>query len=95
MNHFPILQELFESDLVILLLISMAAAFLFGIRKPGKPLRLLLPLGFYLLCEFAAQLPGSYTLEIIALFLGVIALGCFLGSAVCHIIRVLRRRSGH
>lgn len=91
MRYFPILQELFESDSSIFLLVGFVFGMVMGLtmRKTRKLcIGLGISLSLYALCELAVNFGKSYMTEMTALFLGTGALGSFLGFSIC-VIRLL------
>lgn len=82
MKYLPILQELFESDTVILLAIGLACALILGFGlKNNKKLAVGagISAAVYGCCEAASNLRGSYLQQLALLFLGTAALGCLAG----------------
>lgn len=86
MTNLPILQELFESDSVIFLVIGFVIAIAIGLRlKKQKMIGIGAGISalVYVICEFASNVRSNFMAEILLLFLGTIALGCLLGFIVC------------
>lgn len=82
MKYFPVMQELFESDTVLFLLVGLAVALAVGIRfrsrkkaAAGVGISLLV----YAACEVGVYLSGHYLTEIVLLFAGTLAIGCVIG----------------
>lgn len=78
MRYFPILQELFESDTVIFLIIGTAIAVIIRMsnrkyKMDGKGIAVSLVI--YLVCEFISNIHTSYMIEIILVILGTMAIG--------------------
>lgn len=76
------MQELFEADTVLFLLVGLAVALAAGTRlrsrkkaAAGAGISLLV----YAACETGVYLAGNYLAEIILLFLGTLAIGCVIG----------------
>ena len=86
MRYFPILQELFQSDSAIFLLVGFVFGTVMGLglRAPGKrALGAGVSLFLYAVCEIVCNLRGSYLTELVALFVGTAALGSLLGFVGC------------
>ena len=95
MRYFPVLQELFESDTVIILLIGAAlgAAVSCMIKEPRRIGRLLIgSAALYALCEVISNFRTDNLLEILLLFAGTAAIGAALSSIVCLIIYRIKNR---
>lgn len=82
MKYFPIMQELFESDTALFLLVGLAVALAVGIRfrsrkkaAAGAGISLLV----YAACEVGVYLAGNYLAEIVLLFAGTLAIGGVIG----------------
>lgn len=91
MKYFPILQELFESDTVIFLIIGLIVSILMVLKfKSRKKLMagIVIALLVYAVCEIFSNLRSNYMTELMLLFLGTAAIGCFIGFFVsCLFIR--------
>lgn len=91
MKYFPISQELFESDTVIFLIIGLVISILAGLcLKSRKKLIVssVIALSVYAFCEIFSNLRSNYMTELMLLFLGTAAIGCFIGFFVsCLFIR--------
>ncbi|MCQ2554026.1 MAG: hypothetical protein MJ171_00040 [Clostridia bacterium] len=82
MRYLPILEELFESNTIILLIIGVIIAFIAVSKKTNyKLLRnfTLYAIGAYLVCEVIENVQNSYMIEIIVLFIGTLLLGACVG----------------
>lgn len=91
MRYFPVLQELFESDTVIILLIGAAVSCM--IKEPRRISRLLIgSAALYALCEVISNFRTDNLLEILLLFAGTAAIGAALSSLVCLIIYRIKNR---
>ena len=78
MEHFTILQELWESDTVIFALIGCAVAVWIGIlrKQPGKRLTgAIISAALYAVCEILSGLHTGYLPAILLLFCGNDGLG--------------------
>jgi ABC-type transport system involved in cytochrome c biogenesis permease component len=94
MNYLPILQELFESDTVIFLIVGIVIAVIMGVflKKQRKLMfALITSVVVYAICELISNIHTNFMIEIILLFVGTVALGCCIGFLVSLLIRRLRR----
>jgi len=95
MKYFPILGELLSSDSVIFLLIGFAIAVIIGIKwkNTGKnTIGMAACLVTYAVCEIVSNIIGmNYLVEIIALFVGTIAIGGFIGFLIGLIAAKVRK----
>ena len=92
MKYFPIMEELFESDTIIFLLIGLVIAFLIGIfavKRPG--IGAIVSAAIYAICELLSNLVHNYFFEFIFLFIGTFALGSAAGYVIVWIISKVRR----
>lgn len=86
MKYLPILQELFESDTIIFLIIGVAIAVTIGLRLNNQKKCMVggvLSLAIYIICELASNIHTNFMLEIILLFIGTVAIGGFIGFIIC------------
>ena len=95
MNHFPILQELFESDSVIFMVIGLVLGRFIGmkLKAPKKNIIGAVICGvIYGLCEVLTgrNVPASYMTGMILLFVGTVALGGCVGFIVSAVIEKVR-----
>ena len=92
MKYLPIMSELFSSDSSIFLLIGLAAAIIISlilkILKSDKKIKICMIISgiAYVLGEIISNIPTSFLIQMITLFIGTIALGCFLGFSVAFLI---------
>jgi hypothetical protein len=94
MKYMPILQELFESDTVIILIVGIVIAVIMGLflKKQKKLLfALITATVVYAICELISNIHTNFMMEIVLLFVGTVALGCCIGFLVSLLIRMLRR----
>lgn len=94
MKYLPILEELFESDTVIFMIIGLCIAVIIGLRwKQRKRYRTAIIISFvvYAVCEFISNIPTNFMLELVLLFIGTISIGCFLGFMSCVLFRLFVR----
>lgn len=85
LNKLPILQELFESDLVIFYAVGLAVAFVSSrFLKTEKILGVGAgaAAGIYLVCEGIAVACSGYGVSIAVMVIGVLALGACLGFLI-------------
>lgn len=95
MRYLSILEELFESDTVIILVIGLAAALLLGFgMKSYKKLGIGagISLLVYVVCEVFSNLHGTYLMQILLLVLGTAAIGCLAGFGLCALLTAVNRR---
>lgn len=82
MKYLPILQELFESDTYIFLLIGLIMSIIIGLQikeKRKKVICIFANLIIYGICEIFSNIPTNYMFELLLLFIGTISIGSFLG----------------
>ena len=95
MKYLPILGELFSSDSAIFMLIGLAITTIIGIKMKNtrkNTIGLAICLITYVVCEIVSQVVGmNYLVEIIALFVGTIAIGGFIGFLVGLIVSKVRK----
>lgn len=82
MIYLPILQELFTSDSIIMLLIGGILALWIGIKR-NDIRRNAIGLGcsfcLYVVCEVGSNVRTNYMIELMLLFVGTIAIGGVIG----------------
>ena len=93
MKYLPILSELFSSDSVIFLVAGLVVAFALGmalkaIKKTG--IGMMASVIVYALCEALSNVP-AYLVEIITVYIGTIAIGCFVGFLISYLILKTRK----
>jgi ABC-type transport system involved in cytochrome c biogenesis permease component len=94
MKYIPILQELFESDTVIFLIVGIVIAVimvLFLKKQKNLKVALITSVVVYAICELLSNKHTNFMLEIILVFVGTVALGCCIGFLVSFLIGMLRR----
>lgn len=95
MRYLPILQELFESDSIIFMLIGLILAVFVGI-KINETKKIIIGLissfGLYVVCELVSNIHTNYMFELILLFVGTIAIGGIIGFLVSTIVVKVRKR---
>ena len=95
MKYLPIMSELFSSDSVIFLLIGMAVAFAIGlILKSDKKRKvgMIVSIITYALCEVISNIPAPILVDIIALFVGTVAIGGFIGFLVAFVVSKIKNK---
>lgn len=94
MRYLPILQELFESDSIIFMIIGVVIAVFVGLRlkNPKKNIKaIIISVNTYVICELASNIRTDFLIELILLFIGTVAIGCCLGFIICMIINFMGR----
>lgn len=88
MKYLPILDELFSSDTVIVLLAGVVISLLIGIKnRDSKSVIEVIICGIiYAVCELLSNIRTNYFIEIILLLIGTVSLGGVIGSGVSLII---------
>ena len=95
MEHFPILQELTESDSAVFAVIGIiiASAVSYKLRKPKKCLyAALLCAAAYIICEITVNITQSYLAELIALFIGTASIGGAFGALISSAVLAVRSK---
>lgn len=93
MKYLPILGELFESDSVIFMLIGLVIAIAAGIKMSNARKNLagaVVCFAIYAVCEVVSQIRGSYLQELLALFIGTIAIGGVVGFMIGWVMFKIR-----
>ena len=95
MKYLPILGELFSSDSAIFMLIGLVIATIIGIKMKNARKNIIgvaICLVTYVICEIVSNIIGmNYLVEIIALFVGTIAIGGFIGFIIGLIVSKVRK----
>lgn len=94
MRYLPILDELFSSDTVIFMLIGLVIAIPIGLKMKSTKKNLIGIMGsfiVYVICEVILNVHTNYMMEIVLLFVGTIAIGCFVGFLIGHIVSKVRK----
>ena len=96
MKYLPILQELFESDTIIFLVMGVMSAAMVC-RQSGRLAGLkkcitgmLASILIYAICELASNIHTNFLSEIVLLFIGTFAIGCGIGFLACIFIGLLK-----
>ncbi len=93
MKYLPILEELFSSDSIIFLLIGLVIAFGIGLGlKSVKKIAIgmIASIIIYALCELISNIIATFLVAIITLFIGTVAIGCFIGFLIALIVLKIR-----
>ena len=93
MRYLPILGELFSSNSIIFMLIGLVMATTIGIKMKNtrkNTTGIAICLVTYGVCEIASQIGVNYLRGIIALLIGTIAIGGFIGFLVGLIVSMVR-----
>jgi chromate transport protein ChrA len=96
MQFLPILQELFESDTVRILIVGVVIAVLLGLFwKEQKRITaaLIVSAVVYAACELLSNLRSNFLIEIVLVFVGTAALGCCIGFLASLLFSILRKRN--
>jgi len=93
LKYLPILSELFSSDSVIFLVAGLVVAFALGmalkaLKKTG--IGMMASVVVYALCEALSNVP-AYLVEIITVYIGTIAIGCFVGFLISYLVLKTRK----
>jgi FtsH-binding integral membrane protein len=94
MKYIPILQELFESDTVIFVIVGIVIAVIMGLflkKQKNLKIALITSVVVYAICELLSNIHTNFMLEIILVFVGTVALGCCIVFLVSLLIGMLRR----
>ena len=93
MRYFPILQELFESDTIVFLIIGVALGFGIGFKLKTAKSRICAVITCtltYAVCEGISNIHTNFMAELFMLFLGTASLGAIAGMLlnipVCRLI---------
>ena len=95
-----ILGELFESDLVIFLLIGFVVSAIIGLlvmRKKSLIISAITSVAVYALCEIMLSTKLVYAfsgmfMQLISMFFGTTAIGTALGFLICFVIKLIREK---
>lgn len=85
MKYLPILEELFSSDSIIFMLIGLILAVFIGVKmKDAKRngIGIIVSLFLYAACEVISNIHTTFMAELLLLFIGTIAIGCFAGFGI-------------
>lgn len=93
MNFFPIFQELFESDSMIIMLIGLVFAGIIGIKMNNtrkNVISLVSSFVLYVVCELVSSIHTNFMIELILLFAGTIAIGGVIGFLISILVVKVR-----
>lgn len=93
MSHFPILQEMFESDSVIFSVIGLILGRAVGMKLKSPKANLvgaLISAVVYGLCEVLTHSCSSYMLSFVLLGVGTVAIGAAVALLISAIIEKVR-----
>ena len=82
MKYLPILQELFESDTIVFLIIWIVFAVIAGLWLKNRKrcvIGVALSIALYVICELVSNFHTNFLLEIVLVFAGTAAIGCCIG----------------
>ncbi|MEE1018864.1 MAG: hypothetical protein UH824_05230 [Acutalibacteraceae bacterium] len=93
-----ILGELFESDLVLFLLIGFAAAAIIGLlvmRKKSLLIGTIISAAVYAVCEImlSTYVVKAFLSQLLTLFFGTAAVGTTFGFLVGFVIKLIREKA--
>jgi uncharacterized membrane protein YczE len=95
----PILQELFESDTLLFLIVGISIAVvmrIFLLNRKTVIYALAVSVVVYAVCELLSNVPTNFLVELILLFVGTVALGSTIGFLVsCFIGRARRGKDSN
>jgi ABC-type transport system involved in cytochrome c biogenesis permease component len=94
MKYLSIFQELFSSDTVIFLIIGIVIAVIIGLslkKQKNLMFALIISVVIYAICELIENIHTNFMIEIILVFVGTVALGCFIGFLISLLTQKLRR----
>ena len=95
MKYLPILQELFESDTIVFLIIGIAIALIVGLRikNHNKCIAAIgISVGTYAICELISNFHTNFMIELILLFIGTVSIGCCIGFITCLLIKLIKNK---
>lgn len=95
MKYLPILDELFSSDLIYIVLIGIGVAIICAsVKRYSKKNTIAMIAAFlvYIICELMCNIIYNFLLTFILIFIGSFALGFSIGSLVIRIIISIKNR---
>lgn len=93
MSHFPILQEMFESDSVIFMVIGLILGRTIGMKLKSPKNNLigaLISAAVYAVCEVVANTPTNYMMGFVTLGVGTVAVGATVALLISAVIEKVR-----
>ena len=98
MKYLPILQELFESDTIVFWIIGLVIAVIIGLGLKSKRKNFtaaVISIAVYAVCEVVSNIRSNYMMELILLFVGTAAIGCFIGFLLSLLINAIKTAKKH
>jgi hypothetical protein len=95
MKYLSIFQELFNSDTVIFLIVGIVIAVIIGLalkKQKNLMFALIASVVIYAICELIENIHTNFMIEIILVFVGTVALGCFIGFLISLLIQKVNER---
>jgi len=95
MKYFAILQELFESDSIIIFIVGLFIAVFISIKQERMRNTLLMSgisVVLYAICELLLNFYTNYLLTFPTLFIGTIAIGVFIGGLIGVVLKKIFKR---
>lgn len=95
MSHFPILQEMFESDSVYFMVIGLILGRVIGMKLKSPKRNLIAALisaAVYAVCEVLANTPANYMLAFVLLGVGTVAIGATVALLISAVIEKVRSK---
>lgn len=95
MKYLPILEELFSSNSIIFLPIGVIIAVAVGLMlKSYKKITvgMIVSIVVYALCEVFLNISESFLSEFIALFIGTIGIGGFIGFLIASVVLKIKKK---
>lgn len=93
MSHFPILQEMFESDSVIFMVIGLILGRAVGMKLKTPKANLvgaLISAAVYAVCEVVANHSANYMMGFVVLGVGTVAIGATMALLISAVIEKIR-----
>lgn len=92
MKYLPILQELFESDTYLFLIMGFVIALGIGFSNKRRCIKgIVISVVVYVVCELLSNIPSNYAIIFLLLFMGTIAVGACLGFVICLLFKLLSK----
>lgn len=98
MSHFPILQEMLESDSVIFAVIGLILGRAVGMKLKSPKANLigaLISAVVYGICEALTHICSSYMLSFVLLGAGTVAIGATVALLISAVIEKVRSKGEH
>ena len=94
MKYLPVFEELFSSDSIIFMLIGLALAVFIAMKMRDTKKNLIgiiVSIVIYATCEFISNIHTTFMAELLLLFVGTTAIGCFIGFGIGLIVSKVRK----